>query len=270
VKEKIKISAVSYLNTLPFLYGIKNSGALTNFDFELDMPSVCARKLIDGEVDIALIPVAAIPLVKDPYFISEHCLGAKNKVHTVLLLSEVPLEEIKSVLLDYQSRTSVNLVKVLAEKKWNIHPEWINASQGFETKIGGNTAGVVIGDRTFSLQKEFKYSYDLSEQWYQMTQLPFVFATWVANKPIDSEFIKDLNIALNYGVDRISEVVDEFFKNFPNSEIDLKHYLTQNIDFHLDNEKKKSMKLFHNYLQELHLLPDNATIPEWKFLAADL
>jgi chorismate dehydratase len=116
--KNVKISAVSYLNTLPFLYGIKNHPGLKNFIFEQDIPSMCAKKLITNKVDIALIPVAAIPQVKTPYFISNYCLGAVNKVRTVLLLSEVPLHEIKTVLLDYQSRTSVNLVKVLAKKHW--------------------------------------------------------------------------------------------------------------------------------------------------------
>ena len=263
-KGKIRISAVSYLNTLPFLYGIKNSKFLSNFIFEQDVPSICAKKLINNEVDIALIPVAAIPYVKNPYFISDYCLGAKNKVKTVLLLSDVPLQEIKSVLLDYQSRTSVNLVKVLARKLWNIAPEWINTDTGFENSISGNMAGVVIGDRAFSLQKKFKYVYDLSEEWFKMTRLPFVFATWVSNKPIDNEFIRQFNKTLQYGLDNIDLVIQEFNKNFPNSEIELKKYLTENISFYLDEEKKESMKLFFDYLHELKLLPDIPEIENWK------
>lgn len=266
MSKRIKISAVSYLNTLPFLYGIKNSGALNDFDFEMDMPSICARKLIENEVDIALIPVAAIPYLKNPYFISDYCLGAKNKVRTVLLLSDVPLHEIKSVLLDYQSRTSVNLVKVLAAKYWKIAPKWLDASQGFETNIKNSTAGVVIGDRAFSLQKEFKFVFDLSEEWYKMNQLPFVFATWVANKPIEKEFIHNLNLALKFGLDNIDEVIYEFYINFPNSEIDLRHYFTQNIDFKLDKDKKISMRIFYDYLRELKLIPDKVINKNWKTL----
>jgi chorismate dehydratase len=257
-KQNVKISAVSYLNTLPFLYGIKNHPGLKNFIFEQDIPSMCAKKLITNKVDIALIPVAAIPQVKTPYFISNYCLGAVNKVRTVLLLSEVPLHEIKTVLLDYQSRTSVNLVKVLAKKHWNISPAWMNAEIGFEDKIKDNVAGVVIGDRAFSLKSKYKYVFDLSEEWFKMTALPFVFATWVANKPIDNEFIKTFNNALQYGLDHLDKVVKEYHQNFPESPIDLHKYLTQNIDFVMDEKKKQSMKLFYDLLVEQELLPQGA------------
>ena len=256
--QKIKISAVSYLNTLPFLYGIKNHTAFKNYIFEQDVPSVCAKKLIYNEVDIALIPIAAIPQVKSPHFISDYCLGAVNKVRTVLLLSDVPLNEISSILLDYQSRTSINLIKILAHKFWDIKPRWIDAAPGFESDINDTIAGVVIGDRAFSLQKKYKYVFDLSEEWHKMTSLPFVFATWIANKPINQGFIRDFNKALQFGLDNLDNVITEYNINFPNSPIDLKDYLTQNIDFYLDNKKKESIKLFYDLLIELELLPVNA------------
>ena len=240
---KVKISAVSYLNTLPFLYGIKNHSALKNYVFEQDVPSVCAKKLIKNEVDIALIPIAAIPLVKTPFFISDYCLGASGKVRTVLLLSDVPLHKINTVLLDYQSRTSVNLIKILANKHWNISPKWINAERGFENEIKDKVAGVVIGDRAFSLKQKYKYVFDLSDEWFKMTSLPFVFATWVANKPINKEFVVNFNNALQFGLENLKKVVDEFHLNFPDSPINLQEYLTKYIDFELDEQKKASMKL---------------------------
>jgi chorismate dehydratase len=254
---KIKISAVSYLNTLPFLYGIKNHPASENYIFEQDIPSVCAKKLINNKVDIALIPVAAIPQVKTPFFISDYCLGATGKVRTVLLLSDVPLHEIEHVLLDYQSRTSINLIKILAKKHWNINPNWIDTKAGFEIKIKNKVAGVVIGDRAFSLKSKYKYVFDLSEEWFKMTGLPFVFATWIANKPIDNEFITRFNNALQFGLDNIDKVVEEFQQNFPDSPINLHKYLTKNIDFVMDEKKKESMKLFYDFLVELELLPAN-------------
>jgi len=256
--QKIKISAVSYLNTLPFLYGIKNYTAFNNYIFEQDVPSMCAKKLINNEVDIALIPIAAIPQVKTPYFISDYCLGATNKVRTVLLLSDVPLNKIDSILLDYQSQTSVNLIKILASKFWNINLKWINAKIGFENDIKGKTAGVVIGDRAFSLKKKYEYVFDLSEEWYKMTRLPFVFATWIANKPIESEFVEQFNSALKFGLDNINNVVNEFNENFPDSPIDLKNYLTKNIDFYLDEKKKESIKVFYDLLIQLELLSTNS------------
>lgn len=256
--KKLKIAAVSYLNTLPFLYGIKNYGLPENFIFEQCIPSICAKKLIEDEADIALTPVAAIPQVENSHFISNYCLGAVGKVQTVLLLSDVPLKKIDTVLLDYQSRTSVNLVKVLANKHWHISPKWINADAGFENEIKENIAGVVIGDRAFSLKTKYKYVFDLSEEWYKMTSLPFVFAAWVANKPIETKFIHEFNKALGFGLENIDKVIKEFHLNFPNSPLNLKEYLTRNIDFILDTKKKQSVKLFFDLLVELDLLPIKA------------
>jgi chorismate dehydratase len=257
--DKIRISAVSYSNTLPFLYGIKHSNLLSNFEFELDYPAICAQKLIDNIVDIALVPVAAIPLVKQAHFITDYCIGAYNEVKSVLLLSEVPLNRIKSILLDYQSRTSVNLVKVLATKYWKIAPEWMPAEKGFENKIVGQTAGVVIGDRTFSLFHKYKYVYDLSAEWYKMTGLPFVFAAWLSNKEIDPEFIMLFNKALKYGISHIKEVTEDYYMNNPYPGIDLYEYYTKYISFKFDSEKKVSLSLFFQYLSELQLIPDNST-----------
>ncbi len=256
--NKIKITAVSYMNTLPFLYGIKNYKSTGLYDFEQKIPSVCASQLITNKTDIALIPVAAIPFVETAHLVSNYCIGATGKVHTVLLVSDVPINEIKQVLLDYQSRTSVNLVKVLAHNHWHIKPEWINASVGFESNINGNTAGVVIGDRAFELHDKYKYVYDLSEEWEKMTSLPFVFAAWVANKKIKDDILDNLNKSLEFGLQNIDAAIKKYHDRINDKQINLKEYLTKYIDFKLSADKIKAMKLFYKYLIELNLIPANS------------
>src|SRR6185436_13549106 len=145
--DMIKISCVRYLNSQPFVYGLKNNSIINDIELSLDTPSDCAEKLLNGTVDIGLIPVAVIPALKESHIISDYCIGADGKVETVLLLSDVPLNEIKNVLLDYQSRTSVLLVRILADKFWKISPQWIDGENDFEKRISGTTAGLVIGDR---------------------------------------------------------------------------------------------------------------------------
>src|SRR5260370_33421252 len=146
----IKISCVSFLNSQPFIYGLKNNSVINDIELSLDVPSACADKLKNGTVDIGLVPVVLIPELKESHIISDYCIGADGKVESVLFLSEVPLEKIKSVLLDYQSRTSVMLAKILANKFWNIFPEWVDGLNDFEKNIKEETAGLVIGDRTFA------------------------------------------------------------------------------------------------------------------------
>ena len=93
----LKISAVSYLNTIPFIHGLKQSELIHNIDLQLDYPSICADKLINGEVDLALVPVAIIPTLKEAHIISDYCIGADGAVDTVCLYSDVPITEIEII-----------------------------------------------------------------------------------------------------------------------------------------------------------------------------
>lgn len=246
--QKIRISAVSYSNTLPFLYGLKNSEVNNEVNLSLDIPSDCAKKLLNGEVDLGLVPVAIIPQLKEYHIISDYCIGAKGKVDSVALFSDVPLNEIEEVFLDYQSKTSVNLVQVLAEKYWKISPKWISTEEGFEDEIKGKVAGVIIGDRTFNLSRTYQYKYDLAEEWYKFTGLPFVFACWVSNKELPKIFIDQFNVALKQGVKSINEVVLASNEKNISNEV-LEKYLTKNISYLLDDNKQKAMKKFLNYIE---------------------
>jgi len=241
--KKIKVSAVSYLNTLPFLYGIKNSEVEKEIDLSLDIPSDCAKKLLSGEVDLGLVPVAILPQLKEYYIISDYCIGAEGEVDSVALYSDVPLNEIENILLDYHSKTSVNLVQVLAKKYWDISPNWINTTEGFEYEIEGKTAGVIIGDRTFNLSKVYKCKYDLAEEWRKFTGLPFVFACWVSNKELPVSFITQFNKALEQGVNNIGEVVKGYNEASISKE-NLLTYLTNNISYSLDENKRKAIDKF--------------------------
>src|ERR1043165_5988838 len=109
----IRVSAVNYLNSKPFIFGLQNSDIINEIDLQLDIPSVCADKLEENKVDIGLVPVAILPELEEHHIISDYCIGADGEVSSVLLLSDVPLDEIKSIHLDYQSRTSVMLAQVL-------------------------------------------------------------------------------------------------------------------------------------------------------------
>ena len=231
----LKISAVSYLNTVPFIYGLKQSELIQSIDLQLDYPSICADKLISGEVDLALVPVAVIPKLKEAHIISDYCIGANGAVDTVCLYSDVPIEEIESIVLDYQSRTSVALLKILLKEYWQLNPELNKADVGFEDNINGKHAALVIGDRAFI--------YDLSAIWKVMTGLPFVFATWVANKKLPHNFIEAFNKSLEKGLSDIDSALDLESDNYPSC-TNLKDYLNNKISYNLDDEKKIGMELF--------------------------
>lgn len=245
-----RISIVSYTNTLPFKYGITESGLLNNkVALEYDIPSVCAQKLIDGKVDIGLVPVAILPQLSSYHMVSRYCLGCNGEVDTVKLYSEVPLEEIGEVLLDYQSRSSVSLVQVLSRLFWKIAPTFVQAEEGFEKKINGKTAAVVIGDRCFDMNGRFACEHDLAGEWKKYTGLPFVFAAWVSNKKLDDEFVQGFERALEFGLDHIGEAVRKHV-SADRQELVLT-YLTERINYRFDADKRRSMEHFLSLLSQL-------------------
>ncbi len=235
-----KISVVSYLNSKVFIKGLEQDSI---FDFRLDVPAECARKLRDNVVDIGLIPIATIPEIPNANIISDFCISADGEVNSVFLFSNVPVHEIKKIYLDNHSRTSNKLCKLLVEKYWQINVEWLDRSTDL-VNINNSEAFVLIGDRTFELIGQYDYQYDLAEEWKKYNGLPFVFATWVANKEIDAEFIEKFNNALANGVLKVDEVISEnLIKNF-----DVEDYLKNKIQYQLNEEKHKAINQFLNTL----------------------
>lgn len=241
--QKIKISAVSYTNTIPFIYGIKQSpDLLEQIDLSLDIPSSCARKLIENEVDIGLVPVAALLDIPNYNIVSDYCIGSIGKVTSVFIFSKKPLEEIKTLRLDKQSRTSNNLARVLLQQHWKkqVTIVWDESLE--------SDAYVEIGDRTFGKDKTEPYAYDLGEIWTEFTGLPFAYAVWAANKEIPQDFLNTFNKALKLGLDNREEVL----KGIPEHEnIDIREYLLNSINYDLSDKKHEAIKRFHHYIGAL-------------------
>lgn len=219
---------------------------------ETDHPADCAAKLIGMRADIGLIPVAALPQVKDYNIISDYCIGANGNVKTVMLLSNCPFNDIRNIYLDYRSQSSINLTKVLAKNSWKREFRWISTSKTFDfLNIGLNEAVVLIGDQCFEYENSFSHKIDLANEWNKFSGLPFVFACWTANRELDSKFIKEFNEALSLGVNNIDGVVDRFGNTGIINGENLKRYLLENIDFNFNEDKKAGLKLFLKLMGEI-------------------
>ena len=252
---KIKVTAVSYLNTLPFLYGIRHSEVADAVDLSIATPAACARQLETGQTDLSLIPVAAIPQHTHYQIIGDYCIGATGKVRSVVLLSNHELPDIKTVYLDAESRTSVTLARMLARDYWKITPDF-KPLTGENIKAGESC--VLIGDKVFLHESRFTYRYDLAETWINYTGLPFVFATWTANKSLPSSFIEQFNKALNYGIKHIPQSLTEppqggEARALPCPRDTALEYLTKNISYPFDAEKKNGLTKFWNLINDFSL-----------------
>lgn len=244
LERKVKVAAVSYLNTKPLLYGFRDHAVMKMMELSMDYPAIIARQLVEGSVDVALVPVAVIPKMNEYHIISDFCIGAEGPVASVCLFSDVPLKEIKRIYLDYQSRTSVALLKLLVRDYWRLDAELVETTGDYQHLIKGTDAGLVIGDRALEQRKISPYIYDLAESWMRFTSLPFVFAAWVSNKALPIRFIQEFNNANSIGIHNIPAVVAEN----PYPHYDLTAYYTHHISYPLTPAKRQGMQKFLNYL----------------------
>lgn len=236
------IAAVSYLNTIPFIYGIRHEG---NFraDLLLSPPSECTKNYVEGRADLALLPAAAVPSLKSTEVITEYCIGAVGPVRTVVLLSDGPVSEVRRVFLDPHSQTSVQLVGYLAAHRWKIAPEWYSLDDYEQLRHAQEgDAFLLIGDKVFDHEEKFRYKYDLAAEWQAATKLPFAFAVWVARKGTPYEVIESLQHALTFGLKHTYEAILE--AGFDKKPYDAYEYLTRNIDYIFDNQKRRALQKF--------------------------
>ena len=205
-----RIVAVSYLNTIPFIYGIEHAGIDLYADLLLSPPRGCASLLRDGGAEIALIPVAAVPSIPDIRIVTPFCIGASRSVRTVVLAADSPLDRLDTIYLDSHS----------------LQPR---------------TGYLIIGDKVFDHEEKFRYRYDLADAWREMTGLPFAFAAWVARSGVDDRTVERLAEALDYGVRHIPEAIACYGYGDRSYAYD---YLTRNIDFVFDEQKRRATALY--------------------------
>lgn len=254
--EKIRVSAVQYINSYPFMIGLRDGEVARMIDLEVCHPSECADRLIAGDTDIGLIPVAMIASMKEYHIVSDYCLSTNGEVRTVLLVSNSPFEQITRIFLDYRSRSSVTLCRILASKAWNREFEWLPASVEFDiTAMKPNEAAVMIGDRCFEYAHLFSFRLDLGLEWKRFTGLPFVFACWVSTRVLPDDFTSLFNKALSEGLDRRNEAVSLLKEGTAATPEEVIYYLNNNIDFRLDDRKREALKKFINYIKELKINP---------------
>ena len=239
--SKIKVGIVNYLNTRPLLYGLERDPISQKIELIGDYPSRLAAMLLDGSIDVGLIPIAAIPQLPTYHIVGDHCIGTEGEIASVALFSEVPMNEIKKVYLDYQSLSSVALLKWLMKEYWGINPQIVQATdENYRAAIKGTTAGLVIGDRAFEQRKLSTFIYDLGSEWRSITGLPFVFAAWISIKKLPDDFIEEFNRANALGLGHL----DEIAASAPAELYDMKKYYTLHLSYKLDDRKRESMDKF--------------------------
>lgn len=236
------IATVCYLNTIPFVYGLKCAKNTLHTELLLDIPANCTSNFVNGKADIALIPSADLKNLTDYKIVTSFCIGAVGAVRTVVLAANIPLNQLQTIYLDPHSHTSVELIQILARERWDISVKFAPLTSF--SQVGSDpTAGyLLIGDKVFEYESKFSNVIDLASEWIAHTSLPFVFAVWVARPWVSDLELEQLEKALAWGTSHISEAInsthhkENFSRNFS--------YLTNNINFSLTSEKRDALRTF--------------------------
>jgi len=247
--EKIRVGIVNYLNTKPLLVGLRKLQEAGQIELIEDYPAHIATLLAKKGIDLGLVPVAALPTIPDHSIVGSYCIATNGEVGSVCLFSQQPIEKVTRVVLDYQSRTSVQLARLLFKQFWKKEVEFIPAvDEGYIDEIKASTAGIIIGDRALEARPHFPYIYDLGAAWKTFSNLPFVFAVWASVVPLSKEFITLFDEANGVGFTQLKEVVAA---NQQVTQYDLYQYYTVNIDYRLSPEKEEAIRLFLQKLEQI-------------------
>jgi chorismate dehydratase len=269
----LRISAISFLNTAPLMWDFEHGESGTRlsqyFDIAYTVPSRCADELENGLADIGIIPAAAYTSIPGLVVIPEIAIASKNAVRSILLVSKVPVEKIRSVATDDSSRTSAALVEVFLRKFVGVNPGFRPQKAVLAEMLQWPDAALLIGDPALQANTEGYYVYDLAEQWRTWTGRPFVFAFWAVRKASLGGVSPAIDVAGIFqqsrenGLKHLDEIVQAWSPRLNLPATLIREYLTTNIDYSLDRENLEGLQLFYRYAAEYKVLPQ---APELRFL----
>jgi chorismate dehydratase len=268
-----RISASSYSNTAPliwsFLYGSNHGKAELILD---NAPARSAELLGQGRVDAALTPVVAYQTIEGVRLVPDVCVGTRDRVRSVCLVTRGgPLEQVRSVALDTSSRTSVVLSKILFREFLGFEPEWRAARPDVNEMLSASDCALLIGDPALRVtaaaesgEAQFR-AFDLAGLWHQYTGLGFVFAMWMTHR---RDAPVDLAAARDEGLDHIDEIAANYSSEINLSRDELKHYLTANIKYSVEERMQAGLELYfelafkHGLIERNRPLEFAAALPE--------
>ena len=272
--KRLRISAISYLNTAPLMWDFEHGAQGAAFDISYTIPSQCAASLRDGAADIGIIPAAAYATIPDLVILPGVAIASRQPVRSILLVSKVPLEEIRSVALDTSSMTSVALTRVLFAKWWGPARTFSAMTPHIEQMLDKHDAGLLIGDPALQIDRSRYFTYDLAEEWIRLTGKPFVFAFWAIRRAALKDAPTSLDLATIFQESRdrgllpanVAQIAEEWGPRLHLREDDITSYLTRNIYYHLDPPCLEGLQLFYQYARECGVLP---AAPSVSFLVAN-
>ena len=252
----LKLSVVQYLNTVPLVWGMLRGEQQGKFDLRFTTPAHCADAVHQHQADVGIIPSIEYQRLDRVQILSGMSIAAKNQVRSVLLLSKVPLAKIQTVATDNSSRTSAALLRVMMRKFYSRWITVIPLAPRPDIMLERADAALLIGDAALTYSGQVAEVYDLAAEWKRFTGLPFVFALWVGHE--DRNLTKhhaDFAASLQFGLAHIDDIAAEYAPRLGMTAAAVKVYLTENIDYSLDEENRQGLRLFYKLAHETGIIP---------------
>jgi chorismate dehydratase len=286
---KLRISIVQYLNTAPLVWGFTNGPLQGKNDLSFTVPSQCAENLRTGRADVAIIPAIEFQRIGDLVILPDMAIASKKQVRSLLIVAKKPLERVKSFALDRSSRSTQALTRILCAEKWKIAPKFFEATPDLTEMLTQADAALLIGDPALRIalgiekdswpgaegqiicpaaalgitNPEMLYVYDVVGEWSSLTGLPAVLAVWAARRDVATpEVTADFIASRDFGLSRIAEISTDAAHELELPAHALESYLRRNIDFSLDAENLRGLKLYYEYAAQLGLIPQAKPV-EW-------
>ena len=254
--NRLRLGAVSYLNTKPLVYGLDAHPEL--FEVRFDVPSKCASLLHDDQVDLGLIPAIEYQRGDDYHIVPDVAIASDGDVATVALFTRQPIDAVRSIALDLSSRTSVALTRVLCARHWRIEPAFAPAEPDLDAMLARADAALVIGDPAFDIDPARRgvEKIDLGAAWTTMTGLPFVYAMWVGRAGAASpEQCRALQRARDLGLQHLGDIARGVSRGDRDLERRSLSYLRDNLKFSLGEREAAGLRRFHELAAEIGLVP---------------
>lgn len=273
--RRLRISAISYLNTAPLMWDFEHGEAGRHFEISYTIPSSCARALAEGSADIGIIPAAAYAQIPGLQTLPDVAIASRRAVRSILLVSQIPVELVRTVALDTSSMTSVALTKVLFEKWLGEGREFVSMEPNIEKMLSECDAGLLIGDPALQVDRKKYHTLDLAEEWIRYTGKPFVFAFWAVRQDALQEADPAMDLGAMFRESRdhgltpesLQQIGVEWAPRLGISKESVRTYLTENIHYQLDAGCLEGLQLFYRYAAEIGALRE---VPEFRFAATSV
>ena len=257
--RRLRISAISYLNTAPLMWDFDHGEAGRTFDISYTLPSSCARALAEGSADLGIIPAAAYAQIPGLQILPDIAIASRRAVRSILLVSQIPVELVRTVALDTSSMTSVALTKVLFEKWLGGGREFVSMEPNIEKMLEECDGGLLIGDPALQVDRRKYHTLDLAEEWIRYTGKPFVFAFWAVREQALKEADPGPDVGAIFRESRdhglqpesLTQIEKEWAPRLGLTEADIRTYLTENIHYQLDAGCLQGLRLFYKYAAEI-------------------